>query len=604
MRVFQYKFEDEREFATKLYELKDLCNEINASNVLFQIFSETLKPEKIGVVLQGISRILPRALYIGSTTAGNIFEGDLKVDPTSIVVSALVFEDPDTSVKVFQYPLDEESEPSVVASIKEEVEKMPDAKLLQFCVTIRTLSMTKFCNDLSEISQDVAIIGGGAFNDDINDNNALVFSNLGTSDHSVVFALISGPAIECLTTMVSGWTPLGYSFHITRSSGRRLYEINDEPAYDIYYKYLKIKNDEHFFNNTLEFPFVYDSHGTRVLRAPTACYPDGSLAMTSDIEEGVEAHIAYGNPETILSCVREEYMSVARFAPDFINLFSCAARRTYWNGDSTETLPFNDIAPTTGFYTSGEFIRAGRDVVQHNVTLVIAAIREGEAQAKPVNTEAFSDEISRGKIPMVNRLANFIDAATEELEDANIRLEKSAVTDGLTGIFNRIEIQRRITAEVMDAGAAADPANLPSLIMIDIDNFKRINDFCGHHEGDTVIKALADLICDKLDFKFFAREGRSRSVIPSEHTAAAGRWGGEEFMLLLPATTEEEALAIAEDLRRDFSKTEFPVCGKQTISIGVSRCRPGENVDTLCVRVDNALYDAKNSGKNCVRTRE
>ena len=118
--------------------------------------------------------------------------------------------------------------------------------------------------------------------------------------------------------------------------------------------------------------------------------------------------------------------------------------------------------------------------------------------------------------------------------------------------------------------------------MMDLDNFKMVNDTYGHKQGDLVIIALADLL----------RNGPAGS--------SAGRWGGEEFMLLLPHSGLEEAAETAEQIRKAFSATDFETIPSQTVSVGVTQVRPNDTTDTLCTRVDAALYQAKQTGKNRV----
>ena len=80
----------------------------------------------------------------------------------------------------------------------------------------------------------------------------------------------------------------------------------------------------------------------------------------------------------------------------------------------------------------------------------------------------------------------------------------------------------------------------------------------------------------------------------------AGRWGGEEFMVLLPGVDLERADTVAEIMRQEFNKLEFELCGHQTMSLGVAELIPGENPDVFTMRVDDALYHAKGKGKNRV----
>lgn len=605
MRVFEYAYRDSGEFKSELQALKKWCNEHNVSNVLFHVYTQTVDNPSLGTVLQLISKTIPRALYVGCSSSGNIINGELS--DTDITITATVFENKDTTVEVHQYSLTEETEKTVTDRIVELVNSNPDAKAVEFLVTIQGMSMSGLCDGLSKIRDDVSIFGGGALNGAMKDDEVIVFSKVGDiTDRSIAVVIYGGKDFYTDAFYISGWNPLGHKLKITRCVRNRLYELDGIPAYDTYYKYLSIKNDDNFFVNSLEFPFIMDIDGVDILRAPTACNSDGSLEMTADMVEGSYANLAYGDPWTILRHVNEYGLRVQDFAPQAIYLFSCAARKTFWASSSKETKPFTSLASTTGFYTSGEFVRTGGKINQHNVTLVIVSMREGKKVRDHDILFHMEDSVDfSGQVSMVNRLANFIDAATKELEEANVRLSVMAVTDGLTGLFNRMEIQKRIAQEVMDGVTSGDDSNLPSLIMIDIDNFKAVNDCCGHSEGDRVIKELCNMVKDIL-IKHVPYTGKERitdadvAMGKVDSIACAGRWGGEEFMVLLPKASVEQATAIAELMRKQFSNIKFSQAGYKTISLGVTKAIRGENVDMLCGRVDQALYEAKKTGKNKV----
>ena len=570
MKQFQFNFSSKEGLNRELTKVKQWCNMGIVSHVVFQIFTETVDRDKISEVCGIIAENMPDAEYFGCSTNGNIISGCWSGSEISIVCT--VFEYPTTKMKIMQYDLSEENAEEVTASLLEEVEKNSWVKAIELVTTIKNMSMTSFCNGLSKAAENIQIFGGGAFSPDINDKSSIVFSkNNGFTDHGVVFRLLGGEGLHIRSTYVTGWKPLGKVFHVTRSEGSRLYEVDGEPAYEVYRKYLNIKNDEHFFNHTLEFPFLYLHNGINILRAPTESLPDGSLIMTSDMESDVTAQLAYGDPGTILESVQEEGRKIYDFKPETVEIFSCAARRSFWGNTeiSKESQPFQNIAPTSGFYTSGEFCRTNGHVNQHNVTMVLVGMREGDAPAGETAVLNVDDGEFTGKIALINRLANYINAAFRDLEEA-------AVTDGLTKLLNRAEIQRRI-------GERLRSGETMSLIMIDIDNFKSVNDTYGHNEGDNVIVGLAKML---------------RTGIPVHNpNASAGRWGGEEFMVLMPYDLEF-AVAAARDMCADFAALDFPLAGHRTISIGVTAAKPEDSLDELLIRVDSALYEAKHNGKN------
>ena len=180
----------------------------------------------------------------------------------------------------------------------------------------------------------------------------------------------------------------------------------------------------------------------------------------------------------------------------------------------------------------------------------------------------------------VNGIIALLNDVTEQ-ELLKEKLELLSITDGMTGLLNRTEIQQRIAKTLANGG---DPAL--SLVMLDIDNFKHINDTYGHQHGDAVIKSLADTL------KAECESGADFYSV--------GRWGGEEFMLLLAGTGLATAANLAEEIRSLFANTQFEGLPHQTVSLGVTEARADDTVDSLCRRVDHAMYDAKNSGKNTV----
>lgn len=165
-------------------------------------------------------------------------------------------------------------------------------------------------------------------------------------------------------------------------------------------------------------------------------------------------------------------------------------------------------------------------------------------------------------------------------KQAEERVKTMAITDGLTSITNRQEFSRLLDKEMERATRYATPL---TMIMYDLDHFKRINDRFGHNAGDDVLKTVASLVNDNL-----------------RGTDIHGRWGGEEFMVLLPQTRLDAASKVAEKLRHAIASLRFERLDTITASFGVVELAPGENSRSLAQRVDDALYRAKALGRNRV----
>jgi diguanylate cyclase (GGDEF)-like protein len=157
--------------------------------------------------------------------------------------------------------------------------------------------------------------------------------------------------------------------------------------------------------------------------------------------------------------------------------------------------------------------------------------------------------------------------------------------DPLTGLFNRRFLVAQATR--MWRQARRDGTRVAAM-MLDLDHFKRLNDEHGHEAGDAALAAVADAIQTRLRESDFA-----------------SRWGGEEFLVLLPDTRPDGAMRVAETLRRDIAETPIPWNVETvtvTASFGVACARPDEvDADALVGRADAAMYGAKEDGRNRVR---
>ena len=190
-------------------------------------------------------------------------------------------------------------------------------------------------------------------------------------------------------------------------------------------------------------------------------------------------------------------------------------------------------------------------------------------------TEKVQAELAASRTEMAQLRSNLGDLQTE------------ALTDPLTGLHNRRGFERTL-AELYGEGSNGLPS--AALLLADIDHFKRVNDTYGHLVGDQVIRATAQVLKGAV---------KGRDVV--------ARFGGEEFMVLLPETPGQGALALAEQIRAAFGKLRIrrsgsdEVIAQVTISIGVATPLAGESIEQAIDRADKALYQAKNEGRNCVR---
>jgi diguanylate cyclase (GGDEF)-like protein len=173
------------------------------------------------------------------------------------------------------------------------------------------------------------------------------------------------------------------------------------------------------------------------------------------------------------------------------------------------------------------------------------------------------------------------ESAYQKLQQNEAHIREQMLTDPLTGVANRRYLDERLSMELARQARYDQPL---SVIMTDIDWFKRVNDFYGHATGDTVLKLFAERLKDMLRTSDFM-----------------ARYGGEEFVLLLPQTGIDEAVALAERLREATKRIRFDNPDlKLTASFGVTVAHPGEGMAEVLSRADEAMYQSKSGGRDRV----
>jgi|GEM_PF-2800544 len=182
------------------------------------------------------------------------------------------------------------------------------------------------------------------------------------------------------------------------------------------------------------------------------------------------------------------------------------------------------------------------------------------------------------------RIEHELRNSNNQLLQLKVELERLAGEDPLTGAFNRRTFHEVLRKAISNAERHNHHF---ALLMIDVDHFKQVNDTLGHQAGDDVLRVLCDLVI--------------ASVRSSDHLF---RVGGEEFCLLVTVTDEGETQILAEKLHRVVREHPFDRIGKITVSIGITHFKEGDSQESIYARADEAMYEAKRRGRNCIVQKE
>ena len=232
-----------------------------------------------------------------------------------------------------------------------------------------------------------------------------------------------------------------------------------------------------------------------------------------------------------------------------------------------------------------------------DLTNTIVKLRVEETNERKISVDMKYDNELKILQDEFNKLLNKIsieeDKRIELLKDINQKLEFEvekrteeleyiAITDGLTQLYNRTKMDMELQKL---EGIYKRYGRVFSVIMIDIDYFKSVNDTFGHQVGDSVLKQFAKILKENI-----------------RNTDFIGRWGGEEFLIVCPETSEENATTLALNLKKQIEETTFEKVGHKTMSVGVAQIKEEIDLDTLINNADKALYFAKENGRNQVVT--
>lgn len=540
-------------------------------SILISIYTHWNTPEAIHEMTRLFCAAFPEAEIAGMTTAGGIDHGRMRLHQT--VVTIQFFEKSDVHTAIYDFS-------------KEPMKKLGE-KALSFCqketnlsavllfMTQRYYDFEPFLTALDKLGRDIPICGGYAHTYR-NEDGIYVFTKDAILSRGILLVTFSG-SVKVMTQSVMGWQPLGRTMTITSIDGPLVIRsLDHKPATYFYQKYL---HSTDFGNSELLFPLVRSRHQVQLSILPLESRSDGALQTNVFSHVGDQVQMAYGDPDQVILSSREALGHIERFVPEGMLLISCVTRRYFLKEDVNQILSaYGDFCVAPGGYVNGELIRIAGKTQTTNMTLVSISFREGEASLVNTLKKHHAPVVLGEALSTVQRLATFITETTKELAETQKQLSFAASHDSFTGLLNRGSIEEMLCRCHEDTRARR--LNF-SALMIDLDTFKHINDTFGHAKGDEVICEVASIM--------------KHMIRPTDF---AGRWGGDEFVILLPGTTLESALIVASRLQKAFRRIQLPDRSFLTASIGCTTASQEETEAGFYKRMDDALYLAKEGGRN------
>lgn len=396
----------------------------SASAVLVQVYCASKDVKQILETSRLVQSKIPQAIVVGATTVGEIVSGCSTTGKS--VIGFTLFQS--STLTPIQQDVEKDFEvlagQLIGSKIKSSASNVRGVLLLSTPISINAADLLK---GIELTSPDYQLFGGGAGGYQSMEHS-FVFCGNDIYEQGAVAIALSGDHLNIDSQTYLGWRSLSKPMVITSVTGLTIDTIDDKPAFDIYSKYLNIGNDDKFFLNALEFPFLLERNGRQIARVPVAVSAKKGLTFVADVKPGETIRLGYGVPELIIEGAKKTLEHIQQVNPEAIFLYSCGCRRFLMQEDiSLETEPLEHIAPTFGFYTYGEFFSDSEgNMPLLNSTLVAVGISEGARQrpdtapAQVIELEDNLDPYANKHSRIVSRLVQFISATTSELEQASL----------------------------------------------------------------------------------------------------------------------------------------------------------------------------------------
>lgn len=548
---------------------------VKGSSLLISIFTSYTKAEGLQYMVEALSSAFPKAEISGMTSSVCINQG--VNHRGKIVLLFEVFEK--TYVHTICFDHEPGKEEAVGCAVMSEIAKISEPlcgiEILASQSDDRFSDFTPFLNVLTRDLPTTLPVWGALADSQTWPDHTYVFSKNYISSAGLILRVYTGE-ISIMLNHVLGFRPLSRPLTVTAMDGPMIIkELDHKPAVYYYDKYIHTPD---FQEQSLPFPLIQQYDGYDHAHLPQGRTLDGGILFNIRCTVGTEMRLSYGDPELMLAETKKIWEQMHAFGGESAHILSCAARYQFLNKNLGDVLAnYNNVTPSFGIYAHGEIYRAGQRLVAAHLTGNVVVFREAaEAQQKDVS---YNPVHLTQHMTHLLQMATFVSTAMKELEETQDALQFAATHDSLSDLFNRGAMEKYLAQCIKNNADIGMPL---SAIMIDLDHFKEINDTYGHAIGDAVIRTLSDIM--------------------KKHTTGrgyAGRWGGDEFLIILPGATLETAEALAIHMKDDlFHAPILPDAAPVSASFGVTIARQGELEQSFYKRVNNALYTSKENGKN------
>ena len=417
MKLFNYTYET----AELLHQFISTSFHPN-DHFLIQLFCGDFDTQKITSILQSLKHTLPKSVIIGSSTAGEIEHGLMKHD--SILITFCQLEK--SVAKAYYFPeVSYESGKSAALTIVEKETKV----CIAFAESLAEGDSEAFIDGFNAIHADVPLCGGNAADGFAFHHTFIIFEDQ-IFEKGIAIVSLNGDALRVHTDFSFGWSKIGKELTITRSDQDTIYEIDHKPVKEVYAHYLGDDIVQNLPNSVLEFPLVKVCDAIDVCRSVVKVNSDGSFVYKGHMHEGEKVRFSIGNVEDILHKALLLQAKINEKPAEVIFIYSCSVRKHFLKKQlNDEFSVLEQIAPTAGFFTYGEFFHSFSKNQLLNVTTTVLALSESEYIAPKIINDKTKNHSSTLKslTHLVNETQHELDGSINFLNQYKMILDESSI---------------------------------------------------------------------------------------------------------------------------------------------------------------------------------
>ncbi|AFV97634.1 MULTISPECIES: EAL domain-containing protein [unclassified Sulfuricurvum] len=417
MRLINHRYESSE-------ALKRFISEtFKGDEVLFvQLFSGNMDTLLTQSVVNIILDTLPNSCLIGSTTAGEIMNGEMSSN--EIVIAFSQFEATDVSTYYFPH-LDFDQGIQAAKRIVSDRTKL----CIAFAEGIGG-DAESFLNGFTSVRSDVIVAGGNA-GDDLTFQNTRIFEGRSLHSFGIAIAVLDSDVLEVHNAYSLHWSAIGKEMEVTKADKNIIYEIDGRAVEELYTYYLGSETVARIPASAIEFPLIKIEDGVQIARSIVARSENGGFVYAGHFCNGDKVHFAIGNVEDILNHASEIQKSVALGEPEAIFIYSCSVRKLFLKDQlNYEFGLINEVAPTSGFFTYGEFFHSPHGNQLLNITTTTISLREStrkDVGIVDIKEREYRHTMLKSLTHLVNTTQNELNDSIKILDQYKMVLDQSSI---------------------------------------------------------------------------------------------------------------------------------------------------------------------------------